>query len=169
MKTPRPEHGSFLCPPQPSLRFHHLSISLDGFICACYLGSYWISLCLHLVSVSVTVPERLLAEFMLCIYFSPPPHPPLHPCMPFIPSLSWPKLDTSECIISSSAACFYHTPSLAPSSLTAAKSTGALPCFILLLLFITLGGFGLCCCRPSTAVWKNAAAQQMCVKIPPQV
>lgn len=71
MKTPRPEHGSFLCPPQPSLRFHHLSISLDGFICACYLGSYWISLCLHLVSVSVTVPERLLAEFTLCIYFSP--------------------------------------------------------------------------------------------------
>lgn len=152
-----------------SLCFCHLSISLEGFIGACYLGSYLIWLRLHLVSASVTVPGRLLAEFSLCTYFSPPPHPPLPPCMPFIPSLSWPKLDTSGRFISS-AACFYRTPSPAPSSLTAAKSTGALPCFILLLLlFITLGGFGLCCCRPSTAVWKNAAAQQMCTKIPPQV
>lgn len=103
----------------PSPRSSSLSVHLDLFICIC---STWISPCLHLVSISV--PERQPAGFMLCTYFSPSAHPTLRLC---ITSLSWPELDASRLSISSSSAWFYHTPSPFPSSLTAAKSTVLYP------------------------------------------
>lgn len=152
MKIPRPEHSSwFLCPLSPcSSSPDHSSLHLDLLIWIC---STWNSPCLHLVSLSV--PERQLAELILCIYFSPSPPPTLPLCMPCITSLSWPELNASGLSISSSSAGFYHTPSPLPSSRTAAASAAAPPCFILLLLFITLWGFGLSCCTTSAVVLKK--------------
>lgn len=83
----------------------HLSVHLDLFICIC---STWISPCLHLVSLSV--PERQLAGFILCTYFSPSAHPTLPLCMCRITSLSWPELDASGLSISAPLPVFITPP-----------------------------------------------------------
>ena len=143
MKTPRPEHRSFLCPPFPR------SSSLPGPRFCVSVVATWIPagfLLVYLVSVSVTVPERLLARCPRCIYLLTLLFLPACPSSPVCPDPSWTHQDAL------SAPFLSPPPSPAPSSLTAAKSTGALPCFILLLLFITLRGFGLSCCRNFAAV-----------------
>lgn len=166
MKIPRPEHSSwFLCPPQPLLLFPGPLEPPPGFI---DLDLLYLEFSLFTPCFPPSLKDKR-AEFILCIYFSPSPHPTHSLCMPCITSLSWPELNASELSSSSSWAGFYHTPSPPPSSLTAAKSAAAPPGFILLLLFITLWGFGLSCCTTSTVVWKNATAQQMWAGIPPKV
>lgn len=146
MKTPRPEHSSFLCPPQPSLLVPGPLVRLLGFIHLWLLPGFlrvytlFQSLSLFLKGCWMNLRSAFLSHLHLSL--------PACPSSQVCPDPSWTHQDS----LSPPLLPAFITTSPAPSSLTAAKSAGAPLCFILLLLFITLGGFGLSCCRPAAAV-----------------
>lgn len=85
MKTPRPEHRSFLCPPQSSLLFPRLLALLPGFI---YLWLLPAVLCVYTLFQSLSMFLKgcwlnLCSAFISHLHLSPP----LPPSMPFTPSL----------------------------------------------------------------------------------
>lgn len=147
MKTLRPEHSSFLCPPQPSSPRIYLSV-VATWISTGFLRVYTLfqSLLLFLKGCWLNLRSAFISHLHLALLFLP-----ACPSSQVCPDPSWIHQDFPSPPL---LPAFITPPARPPSFLTAAKSTGASPCFILLLLFITLWGFGLSCCRPSTAVWK---------------